>query len=228
MGVAFLGDAIMMKDFLEDFPNPTGHFGKVWCTSDHHFGHNKILDFETIRQEIMDEEGWTDSHDDFMIDHWNKTVGEDDLVLHLGDLAFKNLNGFISKLNGTILLILGNHDRNPMAYINIPNIYVVDGIWEFAGNLPPRRYETNSKDPLLSGLIINQVLFSHYPIFSEDKYDLRNERIISRVAELRKVALSINKHMPNIHGHSHSQTEACENSLNVCIDNNKFIMKDIT
>ena len=218
----------MMKEFLKKYPNPTEAFDKVWTTSDHHFGHKKILDFEPVRQELMDAAGWEGTHDDFMIEHWNNNVGKNDLVLHLGDLAFKNLEGFISKLNGTILLVLGNHDRKPMAYINIPNIYVVDGIWEFIGNLPPRKYETGSTDPLLSGLIINQVLFSHYPIFSEDKYDLRNERIVSRVAELRKVALAINKHMPNIHGHSHSQTAGCENSLNVCIDNNKFVMKDIT
>ncbi len=150
----------MMKDFIRDHPNGLKQFTNVYCTSDHHFGHKKILEFEPIRQAIMDERGWTGTHDDFMIDHWNKTVGPDDLVLHLGDLAFKGLDDYLPKLNGTILLVLGNHDRKPGAYTRLPNVYVVDGLWEFCGKLPVRFYELNTTDQLLSGLILEGVLFS--------------------------------------------------------------------
>jgi len=48
-----------------------------------------------------------------MISRWNKTVKPTDFVLYLGDFAFsgrKRVAELRSKLNGTILLIRGNHD----------------------------------------------------------------------------------------------------------------------
>lgn len=45
---------------------------------------------------------------------WNKVVCKDDLVFHLGDVAFsyskQKLTKLISKLNGRKILIIGNHD----------------------------------------------------------------------------------------------------------------------
>lgn len=79
----------------------------VWFTSDTHFGHENILrfcnrPFETI--EKMNEE---------LIRRWNETVPADGVVFHLGDFAFggaKEWNEIMSRLNGKIYLILGNHD----------------------------------------------------------------------------------------------------------------------
>ena len=51
--------------------------------------------------------------DEGLIQNWNRVVGKDDLVFHLGDFAFAT-NGrwkeLIDRLNGHIHLILGNHD----------------------------------------------------------------------------------------------------------------------
>lgn len=79
----------------------------VWFTSDTHFWHENILrycnrPFKTISE--MNEE---------LIRRWNETVPGEGVVFHLGDFAFggsKEWNDVISRLNGKIYLILGNHD----------------------------------------------------------------------------------------------------------------------
>lgn len=79
----------------------------VWFTSDTHFWHGNIIrfcnrPFETI--EKMNEE---------LIRRWNETVPADGVVFHLGDFTFggaKEWNEILSRLNGKIYLILGNHD----------------------------------------------------------------------------------------------------------------------
>lgn len=49
-----------------------------------------------------------------MITNWNNKVGKHDIVFHLGDFAFcgsKEYNELLSRLNGKIYLIKGNHDN---------------------------------------------------------------------------------------------------------------------
>jgi calcineurin-like phosphoesterase family protein len=82
---------------------------KTFFTSDHHFSHANIIGFcgRPFRDvEEMDRE---------MVARWNDRVGPDDVVWHLGDFAFgrfENITAFRQKLNGTIRLVLGNHDRS--------------------------------------------------------------------------------------------------------------------
>ena len=82
---------------------------KVWLISDNHFNHQKIIEycnrpFKTVEQ--MNEE---------MIKKWNSVVKEGDKIYHLGDFGFgskKQIANVVSKLNGRIFLILGNHDNH--------------------------------------------------------------------------------------------------------------------
>ena len=80
---------------------------KIFITSDNHFFHYNIIKycnrpFKTYQE--MNEE---------MIKKWNSVVGVNDIVLHLGDFAFKGKAYLIRpRLNGTIILIRGNHDTN--------------------------------------------------------------------------------------------------------------------
>ena len=80
---------------------------KVFFTSDTHFGHTSILrhcnrpfgDIEEMNQTL--------------IENWNRVVGKNDLVSHLGDFAFGGAevwNRFLDHLNGRIVLVVGNHD----------------------------------------------------------------------------------------------------------------------
>ena len=80
---------------------------KVFFTSDTHFGHTNILEycnrpFKNIHE--MDEK---------LIANWNALVSPDDTVFHLGDFAMggsAEWNKILSRLNGRIYLIWGNHD----------------------------------------------------------------------------------------------------------------------
>ena len=50
-----------------------------------------------------------------IITNWNSVVGKDDLIYHLGDFAFcykrELVKAVRDRLNGKIILISGNHDR---------------------------------------------------------------------------------------------------------------------
>lgn len=81
---------------------------ETWFTSDTHFGHSNILKYEPDTRpfetlELMHEA---------LISRWNNVVKPNDKVYHLGDFCMggrKNIE-FAKALNGTKILILGNHD----------------------------------------------------------------------------------------------------------------------
>lgn len=83
---------------------------ETWFTSDTHFGHKNILDYEKEARPFATVEEMNET----LIDNWNQTVGKRDTVYHLGDFAFGSSNiGIASRLNGVKKLVLGNHDTYP-------------------------------------------------------------------------------------------------------------------
>lgn len=88
---------------------------KVFVTSDTHFGHSNILTFKKT-DGLPLREGFKDikDHDLELIKRWNSVVSKDDKIYHLGDVGFKNfpyLKEIFDQLNGTKVLIKGNHDN---------------------------------------------------------------------------------------------------------------------
>lgn len=79
--------------------------------ADTHFHHKKIIEFEVGRSNEFND---VEQMDNEMISNWNNTVGEQDTIYFLGDLSIKSdykvLRLLLSKLNGHIIYILGNHD----------------------------------------------------------------------------------------------------------------------
>lgn len=53
--------------------------------------------------------------DEVMIERWNEKVSPGDWVYHLGDFSFKDPQDYVKRLNGRIILILGNHDRKRLS-----------------------------------------------------------------------------------------------------------------
>ena len=52
--------------------------------------------------------------DEVLIHNWNERVSVDDIVYHLGDVSFRSPQQTVrtlARLNGTIHIILGNHDK---------------------------------------------------------------------------------------------------------------------
>ena len=79
----------------------------IFFTSDTHFWHDNIIKFCNRPFNSIEE------MNDTIIENWNKVVGKNDIVFHLGDFCFCGSDKFkdiIERLNGYIYLILGNHD----------------------------------------------------------------------------------------------------------------------
>lgn len=80
-----------------------------WFTADEHYGHKNIIQycnrpFSSIEE--MDIE---------VMNRHNQVVREDDVVIHAGDFTMISnyravMEGYISKLNGTHIFLVGNHD----------------------------------------------------------------------------------------------------------------------
>lgn len=89
--------------------------GSIFLISDTHFGHAKILGFKKQDGNLL-RPGFVDikEHDLELIKRWNYVVGKNDKVYHLGDVGFTNfpyIKNIFDSLNGTKILIKGNHDN---------------------------------------------------------------------------------------------------------------------
>lgn len=77
----------------------------IYFTSDTHFTQQRTLELTRRPFNSVDE------MDQCIIDKWNKIVNDDDIIYHLGD--FGNFK-IADKLNGKIILILGNYEIEEM------------------------------------------------------------------------------------------------------------------
>ena len=80
---------------------------KVFFTSDTHFNHSNIIGFCDRPFKNVEQMNET------IIANWNKTVGPEDIVFHLGDFCLGGAaewTKLLDRLNGKIYLIMGNHD----------------------------------------------------------------------------------------------------------------------
>lgn len=87
----------------------------VFLISDTHFGHGNILNFKREDGSPLRKFNNILEHDEHLIDRWNSVVKPDDKVYHLGDVGFKSFSIMkhlvFGRLNGTKVLIKGNHDN---------------------------------------------------------------------------------------------------------------------
>ena len=101
--------------------------GKIYLTSDLHFGHQ--------REFLYVPRGFTSiqEHDEEVIRRWNSVVQEDDDVYVLGDLMLNdNEHGLecLGRLNGRLHLIRGNHDTDTRwsMYMSLPNVVEMNNV----------------------------------------------------------------------------------------------------
>ena len=80
----------------------------IWFTADHHFHHSNIIQLCNRPFKFVEDMHYV------MIQNHNKRVAKDDVVFFLGDVSLSKkshqIENFISQMNGTKILILGNHD----------------------------------------------------------------------------------------------------------------------
>lgn len=81
----------------------------IYFTSDCHLFHKRILDYEEATRPFTSIEAMNE----YIITIWNRTVKPEDEVYVLGDFIMgdiKNVEYILSRLNGHITLVRGNHD----------------------------------------------------------------------------------------------------------------------
>ena len=82
----------------------------IFFTSDLHFYHGNIMKYCPKFRDFND----VNEMNEKLIELWNAVVGPEDTVYDLGDFAFcnklKDLKSVARRLNGSHVLILGNHD----------------------------------------------------------------------------------------------------------------------
>lgn len=91
----------------------------TFFTADTHFGHHNIIKFCSRPFANIEE------MDEILVERWNNVVKVNDIVYHLGDIAWGS-NGilqYVPRLNGEIHVIPGNHDR-----INQSNAFVFNKV----------------------------------------------------------------------------------------------------
>ena len=87
---------------------------RTFLIGDTHFGHSNITKF--LRSDGSKLRPWDNikEHDEALMENWNSAVKPEDKIYHLGDLGFSNSTHLLricSSLNGTKILIKGNHDQ---------------------------------------------------------------------------------------------------------------------
>lgn len=114
---------------------------KIWFTADSHIGHRNIIKY--CQRPFSDVEEMNKT----LISNWNKVVGINDYVFHLGDFSVGGAaewTSLLDSLNGRIFLVLGNHDMN-----NVDQGFM-------------RRFEDVSMQMLIS-IGKQRVYLNHYP-----------------------------------------------------------------
>lgn len=112
---------------------------EVKFIADTHFGHAAVAKMRGMTVE---------EHDELLINNWNTSVKDDDIVYVIGDFCFEDpklIEYYVSRLNGHIRIIGGNHDTVEcsleFARLGIP----VLGCLEYNGyiitHIPIRIYE---------------------------------------------------------------------------------------
>ena len=171
----------------------------TWVWSDTHFGHKKIVQYGQRPE----------SHEVIMLSNWIERVGEDDVILHLGDVFMgkqgnpKRWAKVLARMPGHKYVILGNHDKDPKLLVSagfeVINPFVWTSQW-------------------------GAVAFTHRPISSmyygcpEDKLPLQWD-----VDYLPGWSI-------NVHGHTHLNTVhpmdgdplAGKTYVNVCVEHTEM------
>ena len=142
---------------------------KIWITSDTHYGHKNICrgvtdwrlpDGSVPISQTRDYKDLDQMNDD-IVNSINNVVGENDILVHLGDWSFggiQNVAIFRNRLTcKNIYLVLGNHDHHIQR--NKENT---------------RQLFTDVFDYLEITFNKNNVILSHYPISSWNGLDKGN------------------------------------------------------
>lgn len=192
---------------------------KVWFTADTHCFHKNITYGESVwdnKETGCRRFDTTQEMSRHIVDQINKYVGQDDMLIHLGDWSFggiENIWNFRKQLIvKNIYLCIGNHDNNIRKNYILPNVYRAEpyssilldgkGIHQ-SDNEYPDYVEAQSLFTVVDDymeIMVDKDLFCcmHYPI---DEWNDRHHKSYM------------------LHGHQHGNNTYKKGRLDVGIDN---------
>lgn len=131
---------------------------RVFYTSDSHFDHEYVARMRGFRTK--------EDHDRAIIANWNRVVRPEDTVTICGDAGMGRYERFadqLSELNGTIDLILGNHDKpfgdNQNGHLSLPRWMEPQGRFRSVAAYGRRKVGSY------------QFLLSHFPYYGDSQGD---------------------------------------------------------
>lgn len=203
----------------------------TFIISDTHFGQDSVSKREVIRTNIANHLGYK-NHFDLLVDRWNEKVSSNDLVLHLGDVYFKDGLKYAKKLNGKKRLIIGNNDIKRFENLKKLGwkaknkvILKIDQKEKIREKIA-KKYKNIKDEIFLNGLIIDigghRILFSHFPVFDRKKND--------RYDEIRNVLDDYYRFCDcslNIHGHTHSKDTKHPFCINLSCEKTMLVPKKL-
>lgn len=155
----------------------------IYVISDTHFGHNNIIKY--CNRPFKD----SDEMDQILIDNWNKTIKDNDIVYHLGDVFLSSKGGKYGHILKNVLkghkrLVVGNHD-------DLKNKYLM---------------ESFEKVMLWRMFPEFQLLFTHVPVHESSLYRgaSENEKDPPK--------------LKNVHGHIHEKDSPSKDHFNVSVE----------
>lgn len=162
--------------------------------SDTHFYHDNIVKYCNRPEDHMK----------IMVKNWNKVVTDNDIVFHLGDVAFKTteketeLQKLFKLLKGKKHLIKGNHDtRN-------------DDFYKSLGFLTIENYYMDLR------IDNKKIMCCHYPLVITPHTNETQKEVITQLIDEYKSL----KFTHVIHGHVHNSLKLpYKNHYNVSVEN---------
>lgn len=161
---------------------------KTYLISDTHFNHKNIIKYCNRPFNDIMEMNKT------IINNWNKIVSPDDIVYHLGDFFLGSkydLEDIVSKLNGKIYLIRGNHDRLTVKFYEDAGIIVLKN----APIILDEYHVILSHRPLPDTMIKNGFINIHGHIHEKKLEDIYDNTLYSKDKHLN-VSIDVTNYEP--------------------------------
>jgi len=196
----------------------------TFLISDTHFGDKDVVKYEPKRKLIAKEAGFKSTDEQIYEELKKITLSKKKpVLLHLGDLTksrkVKKGENFIPKgIDG--ILLKGNHDKMSKTDYLMSGFKKVIDTGIICSSFCDFIHQENNV-PDLAYIIANisgiKVMFSHFPVYDNNKYDLEDSKIANTVKILEYLFEDFGCQL-NIHGHIHSKTAKEKFCINCSID----------
>lgn len=167
----------------------------IYVISDLHFSHANIIKY--CNRPFQD----THEMNKAMTERWNSVVGPQDTCIVVGDFALganiETQKTILAKLNGTKILVRGNHDKSAQAMYQIGFHLVVESM-------------------ILKDSNGEVLFFTHHPI------DIERETILDNIGADYHVHGHVHNKTPIYHA-KRSINVSCENLNYIPVELNKLV-----